>query len=95
MTVKLERRHLFSEGQASVTWMVRMPPGSTYSDIFRAPFWAAVAEELSVRSLIRAQAHDLSWDALFVVTGKAAGGLRLAEFPVRPTASEHKDHSAT
>jgi hypothetical protein len=92
MTAKLEPRHLLRDGQASMTWLVRMPPGSVYADLARPSFFSAIAESVGVRDLLRAQAHDLSFDAMFVVTGKAAGGLRLAEFPVRPTESDQKDH---
>jgi len=92
MSSKLEAKHLLKEGQVSQTWVVRMPPGTAYADVLRPSFWAAVAESVGVRDRIRCIASDLtSFDTEFVVTGRAAGGLRLAEFPVRPT-EDQKDH---
>ena len=91
MTVKLEPRHLLREGQAYVTWFVRMPAGTSYADILRPSFWAAVYESISANDLLRCQAADLSFDAMFVVVARATGGLRLHEFPVRPAATETKE----
>lgn len=95
MTSKLEPRHLLRDGQASVTWFVRLPPGTSYEDVMRPGLWRGVAEKVNVRDLVRVVGPNLEFDVMCVVTGKAAGGLRLEEFPIRPTAADQKDHPTT
>jgi hypothetical protein len=64
-------------------YLVQLPPGYVYEDIFRAVFWAHHAK-LRKFDIIRVIAHDWSFDVNVTVIAKTKGGANVQLTPLLP-----------
>lgn len=66
-------------------WAEAMPEGVEYADLFREDFWSHHASKLRPREMVRAYAVDGSFDVMLVVEAIVQGGVKMGEWPRRPS----------
>ena len=67
-----------------------LPEEIAFSDLFNITFWKHHAAKFNISDLIRVRRVDGEWDLMLAVVAKAPGGLRVEEWPKRPSQADVK-----